>query len=504
MWICIGIFLDNDLVAFAHSNDILKANHATSTILARRLHPEGVPNWLIMSKAGSPFLKRWMQAYEGDWDLVNDESTWKDDSWAKMTVDTPTSLVENGDLDVKVLDGHSWFYPLASEEDGDATLKKLWFGKSWETADESYGSHVWHWDAGMRDLVAPDTVRTIDTPLFCQLRHLFDDLDGDAYVATASRKNVNCSITNAASLKRGNHRLFFDYQITHDEHDIKWVDSSGHHLHGWAPKGTPLRSNEVSGSHRMIGEHSFAVLPVPAGWDARVWTARIDLKLDPGSLDGENPIGIFKIRTEGDGDIVVRLGHEKGSNYKLNVEWRDSSRAKANEVLTQWKSQISAFIKSQDLKQVEQSWHHLAITYDRRQKGELGLFMDGAQIGTQPLPLQTTSKLGQDIWINAREWEEFDMGFRGSLRRFTMYADALTPDNVNQSISASSAISLAIPTLNLPHVPRTRFQGSLLLALIILMILSVFLLRSKKAIVRDGLWLARDKLIHFQFRWLGR
>ena len=86
------------------------------------------------------------------------------------------------------------------------------------------------------------------------------------------------------------------------------------------------------------------------------------------------------------------------------------------------------------------------------------------------------------------------MGFRGSLRRFTMYADPLSPDNVNQSISAKYASLLILPTLDLHHVPVKKSQGSLLFVLIIFIIGSFFLIRSKKALVRDGLWHARRKL----------
>ncbi len=361
-WVWTGIFLDSDLVAFKPSDDVLRTNNAMSTIMARRLEPQGIPNWLIMSKAGSPFLKKWMREYKGEWDLSNDESTWKEDSWGKMSVDTPTGLAEDGALDLTISDGHAWFYPLASESDSDVSLQKLGFGKTWDSVDESYGTHVWHWDGGMRDLVIPETVRTIDTPLFCQLRPLFDDLDGDGYTATTPRKNANWSIARAARLKTSNHNMFSDYRMAGDEHDIKWVDSSGYRLHGWALNGTRLRSDAVNGTHRMIGELSFVVLPVPFGWDERQWTARVEFELDPGTLDGKDLVGLFKIRTEADGDIIVRVGNQQGLGYTMDVEWRDVSRAKAREGLTHWKSQTRAFIKTPEVRQLQKSWHQLAVT----------------------------------------------------------------------------------------------------------------------------------------------
>lgn len=500
----VGIFLESDLVAIKSIDDILRGDNATSTVMARRLSPDGVPNWLIMSKPGGPFLKQWMQAYEGEWDLSWDESTWKDDSWEKMAVETPTKLAEIGGQGLVILDGHSWFYPLAAESDGDAALKKLWFGKSWDSIDESYGTHVWHWDEGVRELVTPRNIRMIDTPLFCQIRPLFDDLDSDGYIATAVRKNANCSSVRAASLKRRNHRMFSDYRMTSDEHDIKWVDSSGYHLHGWAPKGTPLRNDAAGGTHRMMGEHSFAVLPVPSGWDTRTWTARMDVKLDPGTLDGDKLVGLFKIRTERDGDILTRVGNQRGSGYTMDIEWRDLSRSKAKEVLSHWKTQTRGYIQTPDLRQVQQSWHHVAITFDRREKGEMGLYIDGVQMGTQPLSLQKKPDLGQEIWINAREWDEIDMGFRGSLGRFTMYADALTADTVNQTIPANAASLLNLPVVDLEHVPVTKPQGSLFFILMVIMALSLVLVRMKKGIVRDGLWHVREGIRRLRIWFLNR
>ena len=121
-------------MALKSSDDILHRHNATSSIMARRLHPEGIPNWMIMSKAGSPFLRRWIEKYKGEWDLNKDESIWDDHIWKEMAVETPSELAKGGDPNVMILNGHSWFYPLASEPDGDTTLKKLWFGTMYADA----------------------------------------------------------------------------------------------------------------------------------------------------------------------------------------------------------------------------------------------------------------------------------------------------------------------------------------------------------------------------------
>ncbi|KAL2044100.1 hypothetical protein ABVK25_012476 [Lepraria finkii] len=136
------IFLENDLVALKSSDDVIFGNdNTTSTVLARRLNPEGIPNWMIMSKPGSPFLRRWLERYEGKVAPGTGERVWEDDMWKEMGFEVPTQLAmeENPGL-AFVLDGHAWFYPLASEEEGDVPLKKLWFGKSWDSIDESYGT----------------------------------------------------------------------------------------------------------------------------------------------------------------------------------------------------------------------------------------------------------------------------------------------------------------------------------------------------------------------------
>ena len=48
-------------------------------------------------------------------------------------------MYRDKDPDFNVPDGHSWFYPLSSEEDSEPTLKNLSFGKCWHAKEENNG-----------------------------------------------------------------------------------------------------------------------------------------------------------------------------------------------------------------------------------------------------------------------------------------------------------------------------------------------------------------------------
>ena len=82
--------------------------------------------------------------------------------------------------------------------------------------------------------------------------------------------------------------------------------------------------------------------------------------------------------------------------------------------------------------------HEMAITFDPKTQGSVSLFLDGQSFDNGTLPLVASPKVGQEIWINAEEWDLVDTSFRGTLHRFTMYAEALPP----QEIAAPTASSL--------------------------------------------------------------
>ena len=69
--------------------------------------------------------------------------------------------------------------------------------------------------------------------------------------------------------------------------------------------------------------------------------------------------------------------------------------------------------------------NELAITYDRKDTGATAVFLDGRPVDNGTLPLLPSPRIGDEIWLNSREWINMDTGFRGSMHRFTVYADVV-------------------------------------------------------------------------------
>ena len=115
-----------------------------------------------------------------------------------------------------------------------------------------------------------------------------------------------------------------------DDLDRKWVDSSGFHNHGWAPKGTLLKSKNASGfMYRAIIADSYAVLPVPADWDCRVWSVRMMVEVDTKHIAEGDGVGIFKIRMEDEGEILVRVRNDNPyPGITLKLDWLGNRLAK--------------------------------------------------------------------------------------------------------------------------------------------------------------------------------
>ncbi|KAL9136058.1 MAG: hypothetical protein Q9175_002726 [Cornicularia normoerica] len=61
----------------------------------------------------------------------------------------------------------------------------------------------------------------------------------------------------------------------------------------------------------------------------------------------------------------------------------------------------------------------LAIVFDRRDTGQILLYVDGRVVSNGTLPLVTSPKIAGEVWFNAREWnnDDLDTGFRGWLHR---------------------------------------------------------------------------------------
>ena len=412
-----GMYLENDLIALRSVDKILDNRDSRPTIMAERMAPEGVPNWLIFSRAKSPFLKRWMEAYAEDKD------------WNELATRTTMEMLRGHDPHLQVMSGRSWFYPLASALDSDASLKKLWFGKSWHDIDESYGTHLWHWLDEYRDLITPDLVRAIDTPLFCRLRPLFNEIYTKSYKSWSN--DPNCFVTRTFSLDPTTNGLFADYAFTSDASPIKTLDTSGHNLHGWAPNGTAL-----SRSGRTLSSGTFIVFPTPLEWDTRAFTLQLSLSIDPTCLSPRKSTTFLKLRLEHEEELTLsfRLSSDPASSppISLVLHWSTPSTPgdfHHNDILT-----YSSPPELGPLAGAGGS-NSLTISLDRLTSGLLNIHLNDDLIATKTLPLIRTPKFAQDIWLNKIGWDDEDAGFRGEVRRMTLWADAIPGENISTTMA---------------------------------------------------------------------
>ncbi|KAG8532452.1 uncharacterized protein KY384_002329 [Bacidia gigantensis] len=447
-----GIYLENDLIALRSSDGVLDST-TRATIMAERLQPAGVPNWMIMSKPQSPFLMRWMEEYAEEKDF------------ATLATVTPFEFLKNRDPDLRVLDGRTWFYPLASSLDGDSSLKKLWFGKSWYDIADVYGTHLWHWSEAFRNLITPELVRTIDTPLFCRLRGLFDGVGGVKSLPWDQDENCNVTIIPDLSIKEG--RLFLDYQARGDREGIKMLDQSGHNNHGWAVNGTQLYRG-----YRTISENSFAVMPVPVGWDARVWTLHTKLRVDPSCLKSTEATGLIKIRMDDEKELLIQLRTES-NGPALDIHWESTKQDKYH------KNEDFSWISAPKLAPLTEAAHDLTISFDRRDNGSVAVYLDGEDAGGEDISLIYSPKIGQEIWLNSRHWDNLDTGFRGELYRFTMFADAIGPQKVVEILGSKTGGRLPAFHLNTPSLDMVAMPMSLLPILFVVLLVGLSVKQGK-------------------------
>ena len=129
----------------------------------------------------------------------------------------------------------------------------------------------------------------------------------------------------------------------------------------------------------------------------------------------------------------------------------------------------------------------MTITYDRKNQGSISLFIDGQFLANDTLSIIASPKIGQEIWINAREWDQLDTGFRGTLNRFAMYADALPPQVVAAPISSSlqtpSLMFQFKSTVSSPHLANSSW--ALFLPCVILTMIFLFFLRKRKGVLAN-------------------
>ena len=304
--------MDTDILPLKSFDHILNSTETKSAVVCSVFpkHGDRIINNVIMAKPHSPFIWRWMLTYrdfDPDWDHNSGVNPWK--------------LWNEGDPDVTMLP-----YTAVSATDD---LDKMWIGKSWLDIDLSLASHFW--DGGyfqgkkyppQIDL-NPETIRSIDTPLFCRARKMFDNMDGDGYVSTPWKDNPNCTVTWVSELKPERYGLFADYRMDEDTQKVKWVDSSGYHNHGWAMNMDIFHTSRTN-SARALGEGSYAFLPAPADWDSRAGSIR--LSFQPHQLAFEKEVGVMRVRLDG-GEIIYSLEASDAGCPKLKLEWLGTSKS---------------------------------------------------------------------------------------------------------------------------------------------------------------------------------
>ncbi|KAL9638912.1 MAG: hypothetical protein Q9164_001253 [Protoblastenia rupestris] len=428
-----GIYLDTDMLPLKSSDSLIFAEGTRATVMARQnqRYDHSVSNAMIMSKPSSPFLRRWMLAYQdfevGEWDRTSSQ--------------VPLEMAEQGDQDLTVLGERAWMYPMISsgaEVGPDPHLATMWLGKSWWDIEESFGVHLWKWDGGRSERpvpVTPDVVRSVDTPLFCRMRSAFDDLDGDGYVSILWEQDKSCMVSWMRDLREEAWRIFGDWRVGGDEMDVKWIDSSGHGNHGFAGKGTnTTRDSETGVVSRQFAEGDHAWLPVPADWDSRVGTMRISFRIDKHAwLERDGEVGLFKIRHDYAGEIVLTLkSDDLFDGPLLTFHW-------ATSFLVDDKYKTLNDITWTSPQRLNLSPNHpndLAISFDRKTTGQIALYLNNEHIANDTLPLIPSPVIGNEIWLNAREWKELDTGFRGEIYGLKAWGDVVPGSELMKPITA--------------------------------------------------------------------
>lgn len=292
----LGIYMDYNVIALRSSDAVIYNASTNSTVMGREL--VGLCNAMIMSKRHAPFMRTWMSAYVD----------FKDEDWMSLSVGKPWELAQQGIHDITVLDISTWFFPTYLDADN------VWLGQSYVEIDNNYGVHMWGSFRVFYPLMTPESVREIDTPLFCRVRHLFDDVRGP-YIAADWHSNPNCSFTTMDKLQDQNQKLMGSYTFDTDS-AIKIVDSSGNNLHGWAPFGTaqPLENGLPI---RAFGKGENAWIPVPVDYDGRVGTIAIEM--------------LLQVDTHQDSNVTIAM--LRLDNREIHIYWRllyDSATTKSS------------------------------------------------------------------------------------------------------------------------------------------------------------------------------
>jgi len=409
--------MDYNIIALRSSDPIINDPTTKSAVMAEQ-DPGGFGNAFFMAKQYSPFLKAWMQEYE----------RFNDSDWGGFSLVAPHKLFEQGNQDLTALDVHTWYYPTCCS---DASTIKLFFGHSFTKIDQSYGVHQWGGRWRTTNMLSPANVRTIDTPFFCRIRHLFNDI-GDGYIAQDYQTNPNCSFVDMSGIQPSVDTMMADYQFTHDT-DIKVIDSSGNRLHGWAPHttGLPLdlapssSSSFIAQQVREFRPFQFLVLPLPTNYDGRTGTLQTSILLQNGFNDHrDSTTTLAQVRMDDDSKMLLRLIQSGATgNTSIQVEWI----AGQGKAVTDGEVFIHTSARSVDLD--DGKWHALQLNWDRKEAGLLTVFIDGSgkEKVLQPLLAASVRLLpnavtGGEIWINALKESELDTGLRARMRYLRTYA----------------------------------------------------------------------------------
>ena len=340
--------MDTDVLALKSSDDVI-FSPATRSVVMPLQSPilcRCVINAVVMAKPQAPFLRRWMDKYQ----------SFDSKQWDKMTSQVPMEMFDAGEPDLTILNERSWLYPQSRSphrhdfrHPSQPMHSILWIGKSWHYIDENYGQHFHKFDKTQSREppgidIGPNVVRNIDTPLFCRMRKLFDNVDGDGIYSAPWSKNPNCTVSWVKDLQQGRHKLFADYRISDDNLSVKMVDSSGHRNHGWVIGSNILRNDSTGEIKRHFSREAYAFLPVPADWDSRVGTIRLTTQMDDELVLGDDSVILLKIRIDYVGEIVISLIPNDTvytSDFpRLKFEWH-----------------TNAFIEGKEYKELEEtSW----------------------------------------------------------------------------------------------------------------------------------------------------
>ena len=338
--------MDTDMVALRSSEEVLSNSASKSAIVASQdiameIEPDtargsaiydsqylpqdplldsGIGSGMVMAKPGAPFLRRWMDGYR-NFDNI---------SWVKSSPNIPSSMIPSNDPDATVLASHpnGWFYPEWRHRSA------AWFGKWYWHIEQQYGQHMWHIRMDNETMLDPHTARTIDTSFFCAIRTLFDNIHDDGYYAMQATQNQNCTSTFMEDLVGETDAPFAAYETDYDMEDMKWVDTSGNHLHGWAPRGTEIQDlvednlaiNSTVPTCRQFEADSFVNFPVPIDWDARVGTVSMRFQLDH-TVPFDQVIQLVAFEF---GDGVRDMDHKLDVNIRRSRSSLDAGREQTN------------------------------------------------------------------------------------------------------------------------------------------------------------------------------